>query len=104
MHRAALAVLAVAVLAVAVLAACGSEPTSRCIEVCDREARCIDELNERAARGAEPGAPAPKLDSGECATACKALERDEPEGKQLVHKHVECVRLAATCDAVIACD
>jgi hypothetical protein len=91
----------VLVAALAALAACGSEQTSRCNEVCDREARCVDELNETAARAG--GAPAPKLDSGECATACKALERDEAEGKGLVQKHVDCVRQAATCAAVIAC-
>jgi hypothetical protein len=92
---------ALAALAAVALAACGSSPTSRCNEVCDREARCVDELNELAAREQRP--PAPKLDSGECATACKALERDK-QGEALVARHDECVRKAPSCTAVIACD
>jgi hypothetical protein len=94
--------LAAALFALGSLVACGSEQTSRCNEVCDREARCVDELNEQTRKAESSAPPAPKLDSGECAAACKALDRD-PEGKDLVAKHVECVRKASTCAAVVAC-
>jgi hypothetical protein len=88
---------------VALAAACAAAGTPTCDEICDREARCTDERNA-SARRLEPNAQRLRFDSGECAAACKALERD-PEGARLVARHVGCVRDAgADCPAVLACD
>jgi hypothetical protein len=99
-------VAALAVAFAAVLpSACGSGPTSRCEDVCEREARCVEEVNEASEHAAPAAARSPrqKLDTGECAASCKALERD-PEGKELVRKHAECVQAASGCEAIVACD
>lgn len=77
------------------LAACQSDGGSACNKLCDLEARCSDKVNA--------GSDRPRFDSGECAAACKALERDG-EGKKLVSKHRACVEAAGDdCAAVLAC-
>jgi hypothetical protein len=93
--RSLLAVLAAAVSSTIALAACDSGPASRCAQICELEARCAD-VNR-------PEGDKPRFDTGECTSACKALERDD-EGKKLVNKHADCVRQhASDCAAVLAC-
>lgn len=75
---------------------CDSGPTSTCAEVCDQEARCADEAEKKTDKPV-------RFDSGECAAACKALERDD-EGRALVKQHTECVAAAqGACDRLMAC-
>jgi hypothetical protein len=90
-----------AVVMIALVVACGSEATSQCNELCEKEARCVDELNEES--DGEPGYVSLKFDAGECAAACKALARDT-DGLELVKKHAECVAAAGDdCRKLHAC-
>lgn len=81
-----------ALLAVVVMLGCSSSPSEECKQVCRREAECADEIND----------PNLKIDQDECTTVCTALQRD-PEGRELVDRHVECVGAAGSCEAVLAC-
>ncbi len=85
------AFIAVAVVTVAVAAGCTEPRSKRCSSVCAREAACRDEI-----------ASEDTFDEGECVDACAALERDSHTEKQ-VAAHVECVRAADDCKAVVAC-
>lgn len=79
-------------LAFVAFAGCSSSPSEECKQVCRREAECADEMND----------PNLKIDQDECTTVCTALQRD-PEGRQLVDRHVECVAAADSCEGVLAC-
>jgi hypothetical protein len=71
------------------LTACSDK--SRCRDVCRREAACSD-LREDT----------PRFDPSECIEACNDLERDVT-GRDIVHRHADCVEKAADCTAVFRC-
>jgi hypothetical protein len=79
-------------LLVAALAACPAPQSSRCKEICQEQARCIEELGRTDIR----------IDQNECTSTCTALERDV-EGKKRVDAHAACVEKASDCDAKLAC-
>jgi len=111
-HRKLIVVRCLACLLVFLLAACASERSSpECKEVCQKQARCVDQKVEAAALNAagSPAGGAPeraeqtKFDQSECVAACTALRRDV-EGEKIVQKHVACVNGAAgECGAILAC-
>jgi hypothetical protein len=75
------------------LPGCTSSRSGRCIDVCEREAQCVDKT------GFKTDIP---FDRTECVAACTALERD-PAGRTLVDKHQACVQGAGTCSEVVRC-
>ena len=84
--------IAVLILVVSVGGAACTEPRSkRCQQVCAKEAECHDKVEA-----------ADNFDEGECLDACAALERDVEAEPSVAH-HAECVKIAQTCEAVIAC-
>jgi hypothetical protein len=87
------------ILLAGLLAACAcSRPRStRCEQVCAREAECAEQLRE------EGGRDEPKVDRAECVEACNVLDRDT-EGAGLVRRHLDCVTKAADCRAVLNCE
>ena len=79
-----------------VIGACTAPTSKQCREVCTRQNEC-ETVPITEAAGAETG-----FDDGECVAACAALERDQAT-VALVAAHVDCVRKAPTCSAVLAC-
>ena len=81
-------------------AACSSDGTSsKCEEVCRREASCVDKVNDESV---EEDEEQNRFDQSECVAACYALSRDEV-GKKLVEKHQECAAKAKDCAALLQC-
>ena len=78
-------------LLLAAIAGCTEPRSKRCQQVCAKEAECHDKVET-----------ADNFEEGECIDACAALERDVEAEPQVAH-HAECVKTAATCEAVIAC-
>jgi hypothetical protein len=73
------------------LGACTEPRSKRCQQVCAKEAECHDKVESPD-----------NFDEGECLDACAALERDVEAEPSVAH-HAECVKIAQTCEAVIAC-
>ena len=82
-------------------AACSSEGTSSdCKDVCRKEARCVDKVNDE---GVEEDEEQNRFDQSECIAACDALSRDQV-GTKLVVKHKDCVDEAKDdCAAILQC-
>ncbi len=74
------------------LLACSGKRSERCEDVCQREADCVEELDDEEY----------VANQGECVRECNDLER-QPNGPDLVSRHVRCVKAANSCRAVLEC-
>jgi hypothetical protein len=81
-----------ALAALLALAACSSGAESRCPDLCAREAKCAEELDDEQI----------KLDRSECSQACQKLDRTG-RGRALVDEQMACLAGASTCPAILAC-
>ena len=82
--------------------ACSSDHADKdCKDVCRREAQCVDgEVVPAPTAEGEQN----RFDQAECVAACSTLLRDK-RGKELVEKHLACVKQAGeSCDAILACE
>ena len=79
-------------LLVAALAGCTEPRSAACKEVCNREAKCIEETDSKI-----------PFDEKECIAACAALEQDESTSAAKVQRHKDCVQKQQTCAAVLEC-
>lgn len=74
------------------LAGCTEPRSAACKQVCNREAKCIDETDSKI-----------PFDEKECIAACAALEQDESTSAAKVKRHVDCVQKQSSCAAVLEC-
>ncbi|MGN6104383.1 MAG: hypothetical protein ACTHU0_04710 [Kofleriaceae bacterium] len=82
----------VVLIAAILLAACTEPRSGRCIEVCKREAECVEETSSKM-----------PFDEKECIAACAALEQDATVNAAKVQRHIQCVHDQASCAAVLEC-
>ena len=81
--------LAVALL---VLVACTQPRSTRCKEICKREAECVDQTGSKIT-----------FDQNECIAACSVLENDVDNAAK-VTRHADCVnRQQQNCSALLEC-
>lgn len=81
-----------ALVLVLLLAGCTEPRSAACKQVCNREAKCIDETDSKI-----------PFDEKECIAACAALEQDESTSAAKVQRHVDCVQKQQSCTAVLEC-
>ena len=74
------------------LVSCTEPRSTSCREVCKREAECIEETGNKT-----------PFEEKECVAACAALEQDTANSGAKVQRHVDCVRRASSCTAVLEC-
>ena len=76
----------------ALLGGCTEPRSAACKEVCNREAKCIEETDSKI-----------PFDEKECIAACAALEQDASTSAAKVQRHRECVMKQESCAAVLEC-
>ena len=75
-----------------VLAGCTEPRSAACKQVCNREAKCIDETESKI-----------PFDEKECIAACEVLRGDE-QNLAKVEQHNECVmKNVNSCEALLDC-
>lgn len=82
----------VALALLVVVGACTEPRSAACKEVCNREAKCIDETESKI-----------PFDEKECIAACAALEQDQSTSAAKVQRHKDCVLQQQSCSAVLEC-
>jgi hypothetical protein len=85
------------------LAACTPERSSRCTDVCGREAACQGDPGVEEKLDEQQKEALKNFDEGECLDACAALERDPSVADEL-EAHARCVHDADSCEAVFRCE
>ena len=72
---------------------CTEPRSTRCKDVCKREAECVDSTGSKS-----------PFDEKECIAACAALEHDVEHSAAKVELHIKCVNKQPTnCAAVLEC-
>jgi hypothetical protein len=84
--------LALLVVVAAAAAGCTEPRSTKCKEVCKREAECIDSTGNKS-----------PFDEKECVAACAALEHDVEYSAAKVQRHMDCVHAQKTCPAILEC-
>lgn len=73
------------------VAACTQPRSTRCKDICQREAECVDQTGNKVT-----------FDKNECIAACSVLESDT-ENAAKVARHADCVLKQQSCSALLDC-